>query len=60
MKRGIFIVGFGVSISILLFSQVMAQGGRIRFNNLKVIPGITLQEVYDDNIYLGSGSNNTT
>ena len=59
MKRGIFIVGFGVSILMLLFSQVMAQEGRIRFNNLKVIPGITLQEVYDDNIYLGSGSNNT-
>jgi len=60
MKRGIFIVGFAVSIMMLLFSQVMAQEGRIRFNNLKVIPGITLQEVYDDNIYLGSGSNNTT
>jgi len=60
MKRGIFIVGFGVSILMLLFSQVMAQGGRIRFNNLTVIPGITLQEVYDDNIYLGNGTNNTT
>jgi hypothetical protein len=59
MKRGIFIVGFGVSILMLLFSQVMAQGDRIRFNNLKVIPGITLQEVYDDNIYLGNGANNT-
>jgi hypothetical protein len=60
MKRGIFIVGFVVSILVVLFSQVMAQGGRIRFNNLKVIPGITLQEVYDDNIYLGNGSNNIT
>jgi hypothetical protein len=60
MKRGIFVVGFVMSILMLLFSQVMAQGGKIRFNNLKVIPGITLQEVYDDNIYLGNGSNNTT
>jgi len=60
MKRGIFVVAFVVSILMLLFSQVMAQGGRIRFNNLKVIPGITLQEVYDNNIYLGNGSNNTT
>jgi len=59
MKRGIFIVGFGVSILMLLFSQVMAQGDGIRFNNLKVVPGITLQEVYDDNIYLGNGANNT-
>ena len=60
MKRGIFIVGFVVSILMLLFSQVMAQGGRIRFGNLKIIPDITLQEVYDDNIYLGNGANNTT
>jgi hypothetical protein len=60
MKRGIFVVGFVVSILMLLFSQVMAQGGKIRFNNLKVIPGITLQEVYDNNIYLGNGTNNTT
>jgi len=60
MKKGIFIVGFGVSISILLFSQVMAQGDRIRFGNLKIIPDITLQEVYDDNIYLGRGTNSTT
>jgi len=60
MKRGIFIAGFVVSILVLLFSQVMAQGGRIRFGNLKIIPDITLQEVYDDNIYLGNGTNNTT
>jgi len=60
MKRGILVVGFGVSILVLLFSQVMAQGGRIRFGNLKIIPDITLQEVYDDNIYLGNGTNNTT
>jgi hypothetical protein len=60
MKRGIFIVGFVVSILMLLFSQVMAQGGRIRFNKLKIIPGLTLQEVYDDNIYLSNGTNNTT
>ena len=60
MKKGIFVVGFVVSILMLLFSQVMAQGDRIRFNNLKLIPGITLQEIYDDNIYLGCGSNNTS
>jgi len=60
MKKGIFIVGFVVSVLMFLFSQVMAQGDRIRFSNLKVIPGIKLQEVYDDNIYLGNGSNNAT
>jgi len=60
MKRGISIIGFVVSILMLLFSQVMAQESRMRFNNLKVLPGITLQEVYDDNIYLGSGANTPT
>lgn len=59
MKRGIFIVGFVVSILMLLFSQVMAQRGRIRFDKLKIIPGLTLKEVYDDNIYLGNGADNT-
>ena len=47
------------AIQVARTSKVMTQGDRIRFNNLKVIPGITLQEVYDDNIYLGNGANNT-
>ncbi|MFH1488295.1 MAG: outer membrane beta-barrel protein [Pseudomonadota bacterium] len=43
---------------LLLFpcSPLPAQEGRINFGNLKVLPGLTLQEVYDDNIYLGNGT----
>jgi hypothetical protein len=60
MKRVIFIIGYTFSILMLLFSQVMAQEGRISYGKLKVIPGLVFQEVYDDNIYLGNGTNNTT
>ena len=31
------------------------QGGNIRFGNLAIIPGIALDGVYDDNIYMGNG-----
>jgi hypothetical protein len=34
--------------------------GKITFGNLKIIPALALEEVYDDNIYLTNGSNNTT
>lgn len=49
-----------MGLLIALPGEVMAQGGKITFGNLKVIPGITVQENYDDNIYFGNGSNNTT
>lgn len=35
-------------------------GGKIKLGRLTVIPGFTLQEVYDDNIFLGNGNNNNT
>ena len=35
-------------------------GGKIKLGRLTVIPGFTLQEVYDDNIFSGNGKNNTT
>ncbi|TET94663.1 MAG: hypothetical protein E3J28_02150 [Desulfobacteraceae bacterium] len=60
MKRGIFISGLVISIVILLSLQVMAQGGKINIGKIKVVPGITVQELYDDNIFLGNGTNNTT
>lgn len=60
MKRVIFITGLAVSILILLSSHVMAQGGKIQMGKLKIIPGLTLQGVHDDNIYLGNGNNDTT
>jgi len=60
MKRGIIIPGLVISIVMLLSLQLMAQGGNINIGKLKVIPGLTIQELYDDNIFLGNGSNNTT
>ena len=60
MKRGIFITCLVVSLSIFLTVHVMAQGGRTSTGNLKVFPSFTVQELYDDNIYLGNGTNNTT
>jgi len=40
--------------------QVTAKGGRIHAGKLKIIPGLTVEEIYDDNIYLGNGTNRTT
>lgn len=37
-----------------------APGGKIRMGNFKIIPTLALQGMYDDNIYLGNGTNNTT
>ena len=59
MKREIFIIWLMVSCLIFFAAQVLAQKqeGRIHVGNLKIIPGITFQGVYDDNIYLSNGSN---
>lgn len=35
-------------------------GGKVTLGRLTVIPGFTLHGVYDDNIFLGSGVNDTT
>ncbi|MCK4829808.1 outer membrane beta-barrel protein [bacterium] len=60
MKRGIFIAGLAISIMILLSSQVIAQGGKIHIGKLTIIPKLAIQGVYDNNIYLGNGTNDTT
>ena len=60
MKRGVFITCLAVSLLVFLTAHVMAQGGRINFGKLRVVPGLTIQQVYHDNIYLGSGTNNTS
>lgn len=60
MKRGIFITCLVVGLLIFPTAHVMAQGGKIHTGNLKITPGLALQGVYDDNIYLGNGTNNTT
>ncbi|RJR31848.1 MAG: hypothetical protein C4576_31445 [Desulfobacteraceae bacterium] len=55
---------FGIAVLLCLLAGVSSSawaqaGGRINFGKLKVMPGIGVQEVYDDNIFLGNGSNNT-
>jgi len=60
MRRGILVIGVMVGMVMMVSSQASAQGGRIRYGKLTVVPGLTVQETYDDNIYLGNGTNTTT
>lgn len=60
MKRGIVTIGLSICIGVGLASRVMPQMGGINFGKTKLIPGITVQALYDDNIYLGNGTNSTT
>jgi hypothetical protein len=60
MRRAILFIGITVGMVMVLSSQAIAQGGRIKSGKLTVFPGLTVQEVYDDNIYLGNGANTTT
>ncbi len=60
MKKGILVFCLVLSFLMLLSAHAIAQEGKLQFGNLKIIPGITLQGLYDDNIYLGNGSNKTT
>jgi len=49
-----------IACCMILPSQLLAQGGKIHIGNLKIIPGITGQAIYDDNIYMKNGTNETT
>ena len=49
-----------IALFMIIPSQLLAQGGNIKIGNLKIIPGITGQATYDDNIYLKNGTNTTT
>jgi hypothetical protein len=56
MKKAEIITCITLVLLMFLPTQVQAQqGGKIRFGNLSVIPGIEMQGIYDDNIYKGSG-----
>jgi hypothetical protein len=57
MKIGVLIIYSFACLSLLLPPNVVAQEAKIHFGNLKIIPGLSVQGVYDDNIYLGSGTN---
>ena len=56
MKRKTLSSVLLIIIVILLSSQAMAQEGKINIGNLNIIPGLTLKDVYDDNIFLGNGT----
>jgi len=45
---------------MLIGGSVWAYEGKIKLGKISVIPGISLMEEYDDNIYLGNGDNDTT
>jgi hypothetical protein len=56
MTRGRMITCIAAVLSMILPAQLRAQqGGRIHFGNLSIIPGVELQEMYDDNIFRGNG-----
>ena len=60
MKRGIFITWLVATLLICPTTSAMAQGGRIHFGDLEITTGMAVRGNYDDNIYLGNGSNKTT
>ena len=60
MKRITSILTVTLLLLFVAFSGAFAEGGKIRFGNLALIPGLGVQGIHDDNIYLGDGSNNTT
>lgn len=50
----------GINWGNLEFNPGVAGQGGMNFGNLKISPGMAGQVVYDDNIFLKNGSNNTT
>lgn len=56
MKRSLFVSCIILILLLVAPFQLQAQQmGKINFGNFSIIPGVTLQSVYDDNIYLGNG-----
>ena len=56
MKRATFFSCVTALLLAIVPLQVQAQqGGNIKFGNLSIVPGFTLQGIHDDNIYLGNG-----
>jgi len=57
MKRITSILTVTLLLLLVASSGAFAEGGKIRFGNLALIPGLSVQGIHDDNIYLGDGSN---
>ena len=56
MKKGVFVLFLAVGLSMLVSPHAVAQGGNIRIGKLGIFPGITVQGVHNDNIYLSEGT----
>jgi len=54
-KRILISCAATVLVAVFLPTAQAQQGGKIRFGNLAVIPGIAVEGLYDDNIFLGNG-----
>ena len=51
MKKTLLIIVLAMVLSALTSSAALAEGGKIRFGNLALVPSLGIAEVYDDNIY---------
>lgn len=64
MRKELFPLAFCVSLILILGltaeTQAQQPGGKLTVGRLRIVPSLGLQEVHDDNIYLGNGSNDTT
>ena len=58
IKIGVFLLG--PVFLMLLSGNAMGQKGMIRIGKMRVIPNLSIKTIYDDNIYLGNGTNNST
>lgn len=56
MKLTRKIIIFSFLLLLAMSGQVFAQGGNIQFGNLKIIPSLAGQAIYDNNIYMKNGS----
>lgn len=60
MKSGNIFICALIAFIIAMPSHLLAQGGKISIGNLKIIPGLEGQAIYDDNVYMKNGTNATT
>lgn len=58
LTKNILIIFFLLFLAVP--DQGFAQGGNIKLGNLKIIPTLSTQAIYDSNIYMKNGSNDTT
>ncbi len=60
MKKIAAVIAGSVLLTAGASAQELPARKEIRFSYLSVIPSLSVQEVYNDNIYFGNGSNSTT